>query len=96
MNEIEELICRRRKQILVHSYLYYEMNNNVISDHTYDEWCKELADLQKHHPIESNNVPFYRDSFEGYDGSTGFHLPKEAWMHDIGFRMLMYQIKIKG
>ncbi|WP_137743397.1 DNA ligase LigA-related protein [Robertmurraya siralis] len=88
MNKIEELIHRRRRQILIHSYLYYEMNTNLIDDHTYDLWTKQLAELQKQHPNESKNIDFYYDIFVDFDGSTGFHLPKEAWMHDVCLRLI--------
>ena len=48
--EILELITRRERQILVHSYIYYELNTNLISDATFDEWAKELAQLIKNNP----------------------------------------------
>lgn len=91
MNKIEELINRRRHQVLVHSYLYYQMNTNIIDDHTYDMWCKELAELQHQYPIESNNVEFYKEEFKEFDGSTGYHLPKESWMHEVGLRLIQYK-----
>lgn len=95
-NKVEELINRRRHQILVHSYIYYEMNENIISDHTYDIWCKELAELQRDYPNESNNVKFYKKEFSTFDGSTGFHLPKEAWMHDKALMLIRYHKKKRG
>lgn len=88
MNEIEELIHRRRRQILIHSYLYYSMNTNLIDDHTYDLWTKQLAELQHQYPNESRNVSFYYEEFDGFTGETGFHLPKEAWMHELGLRLI--------
>lgn len=74
---IVELIKRRRLQILVHSALYYTLNENVISDHTYDMWSKELAELQRAYPQESQQAPFYED-FAEFDGSSGFDLPHKA------------------
>lgn len=35
--KIAELILQRRLQMLVHSYIYYELNDNIISDST---WSK--------------------------------------------------------
>ena len=32
---IAELLNRRRRQILVHSVIYYKMNDNLISDSTW-------------------------------------------------------------
>lgn len=88
MNEIEELIHRRRRQVLIHSYIYYSLNTNIIDDHTYDLWTKQLAELQQNHPKESANVKFYYEEFADFDGSTGFHLPKDPWMHDLGLRLI--------
>lgn len=95
MNNIEELIYRRRRQILTHSYLYYQMNTNIIDDYTYDSWCSELVELQRTHPTESSNVKFYYEEFLTFDGSTGYHLPKESWMHDLCLRLLKYHREIK-
>lgn len=71
------------------------MNTNIIDDHTYDEWCKELADLQSKYPKESSNVDFYKEEFKDFDGSTGYHLPKESWMHDLGNRLLKIHKEFK-
>ncbi|MFO1442944.1 hypothetical protein KDN24_06900 [Bacillus sp. Bva_UNVM-123] len=96
MNEIEELIHRRRRQILIHSYLYYQMNTSLISDITYDTWCNQLTHLQKKHPNESSSVEFYRNEFADFDGATGYHLPKEAWMHDICARLITEHKRFKN
>ena len=37
--EIAELIQRRRLQVLVHSYIYYERNTNLVTDAVFDRWC---------------------------------------------------------
>ena len=43
-------INQRERQILVHAYLYYKNNQNLISDDKYDQWSFELADLIKTYP----------------------------------------------
>ena len=45
--EIAELIYQRRLQMLVHSYLYYKASQPIITDHKWDEWAKELKELQE-------------------------------------------------
>ena len=45
--EIYELIQQRRLQLLVHSRIYYVLNNNIISDKQFDDFAKELVQLQK-------------------------------------------------
>lgn len=71
---IAELITRRRRQILVHSVIYYRMNENVISDHTFDTWSRELADLQQKYPDIAAQCERHED-FKDFDGSTGAFLP---------------------
>lgn len=72
--EIAELINRRRRQILVHSAIYYRFNDNIIDDHTYDMWSKELAELQSWYPDIAKKC-VYAKEYTDFDGSTGFHLP---------------------
>ena len=73
MQTIHERIRQRRRQILVHSYIYYEMNTNIVSDAVWGKWAKELAQLQKDYPKESAEVEYY-DDFKDWDGSSGAFL----------------------
>lgn len=70
---IEERIRQRRRQMLVHSYIYYELNDSIISDATWSKWAKELAQLQKDYPEESKRVEEY-EQFKDWDGSSGAFL----------------------
>jgi hypothetical protein len=67
---IEEKIRQRRLQILVHSYIYYELNQNIVSDAKWMKWAKELAEMQASHPLESAAVE-YAEQFKSFDVSTG-------------------------
>lgn len=71
---IAQLITRRRNQILVHSCIYYRLNDSVISDHVFDYWSKELAELQAQFPQIAEQCVYHKE-FEGFDGSSGFDLP---------------------
>lgn len=76
-NEIESLIRRRRRQILVHSYIYYQLGDNLIDDSTFDKWGRELQKLQKQYPEEASRVEFHEE-FKKYtdsDTPSGFDLP---------------------
>lgn len=73
-SEIRQLLQRRRLQILVHSYVYYESNKNLVSDQVYDSWCKELVQLQEDYPKISKSVDYYKE-FKDFDGSSGYDLP---------------------
>lgn len=74
MNEIASKINRRRRQILVHSIMYYRLGDSIISDFKWQAWANELHDLQEQHPEVAKNCIFAKE-FEGFDASTGFHLP---------------------
>ena len=72
--DIATLINRRRIQILSHSYIYYRLNSNVISDHTFDEWSMELVELQKKYPDIAKDCVF-AEAFKDFDGSSGYDIP---------------------
>ena len=80
MQEIVDKIQRRRLQLLVHSCIYYEMDKNLISDRQWDEWARELVQLQKDYPEESKQAIWY-EAFKDWDASTGAFLPlKDPWV----------------
>lgn len=72
--KIEDLIQRRRLQLLIHSCIYYHFNQNIISDRQWDIWAKELVELQNQYPKESKKVIWY-EAFKDWDASTGAFLP---------------------
>lgn len=77
--EIAALIYRRRQQILVHSVLYYRMNENLIDDATWSRWAFELEDLQSRYPKIAKTVPLHKE-VENFDHSTGSDLPLDnSW-----------------
>lgn len=71
-------IKQRRLQMLVHSYIYYELNDNLISDETWARWARELKELQDEYPEISRSVKYSR-MFEDWDASTGYHLDFDEW-----------------
>ena len=78
-NDIAELITRRRRQVLIHSIIYYRMNENIISDEKWAEWALELETLQKEHPDIAATCP-YAEGFKDFDHSTGMNLPlDDSW-----------------
>lgn len=84
---IEEKIRQRRSQMLVHSYLYYHLNESIIDDSTFDMWAKELAQLQK----ECYDIGFYDEVFKDWDGSSGYHLPYDSWIVSKATQLLRYR-----
>lgn len=76
-DQLEELITRRRRQILVHSIIYYRMNDNIIPDYQWSKWAFELDDLQKTYPDIAARSPL-AEEFKNFDPSTGFNLPLDT------------------
>jgi NAD-dependent DNA ligase adenylation domain len=61
--------------MLVHSYLYYQMDNPIISDDQWQAWADELTKLQTENP-KLCKIGYFDKEFKDWDGSTGMHLPK--------------------
>ncbi len=71
---IISLIRRRRRQILVHSCLYYKMDTNLITDEEFDKWCGELRELHKKYP-QYMEIGCYDAAFKKWGGFSGYDLP---------------------
>lgn len=74
---LEEKIKQRRSQMLVHSYLYYWLDESIVSDYQWQAWADDLVELQKDF---EGDLDFYDEAFYDWDGSTGCHLPKDEWV----------------
>lgn len=74
--EVKSLIERRRKQLLVHSVIYYRMNETLVSDQIWAKWALELEDLTKKYPEIAQDA-FLAEEFKDFDHSTGYNLPLE-------------------
>ena len=91
MDRIAELITRRRRQILVHSVIYYEMNDNLIPDSQWVSWANELYELQKQYPELARTGP-YAKAFENFDPSTGYNLPlNDPWAVNKARQLLAWK-----
>ena len=77
---IAEKILQRRNQMLIHSFIYYRLNDNIISDYQWSQWAVELAVLQKEYPDIAKQVPWH-EAFKDWDGSSGAFLPlDDEWV----------------
>lgn len=91
---IAELLNRRRRQILVHSVIYYKMNDNLISDSTWSRWATELEELQAKYPNIAAKVP-YAEEFREFDHSTGMNLPlDDPWAINKARQLLTLKRKV--
>ena len=73
----QERIDFLQRYIIVHSYIYYELDSNVISDREYDTKSKELVKYKNDYPDLWKSSEYYKQFGEDYDGSTGFTLYHE-------------------
>ena len=93
-SEIGELIKRRRLQMLVHSCLYYALDENIWTDHQFDAAAKELAELLQASPNAYSDQ--YDKYFDGWDGSSGYHLPhRDPWVMASARNLLISHEKNK-
>ena len=83
-----EKIQLLERWILVHSFIYYELNDNIVSDFDYDANAKQLADLKREYPDEFKRSRYY-DYFhdycsdvEGTVNTSGFDLLQRVRKND--------------
>lgn len=69
---IVERIQLLQRWILVQSFSYYEMNENIASDFDYDDNAKQLAELKKEYPEEFKRSRYY-DYFHDFCNDDGMH-----------------------
>lgn len=85
-----EWMNRRQNQLLVHSFLYYQLDKNIISDYTFDLWSSELAKAMKDYPSLAERT-FHYKFFKNFDGSSGFDLPfNHPEVQNRAYRLLKY------
>ena len=72
-----ERVRQLRLCLLVHSYVYYKLDTNIVSDHQWQSWADELVRMQSpRYPM----IDCYDDAFRSWDASTGYHLPADEWV----------------
>ena len=73
-DEIKSKIRQRRSQMLVHSRIYYVLDENIVSDDTWQRWANELRDLQEEYP-QYVKIDFFDREFATWNGDSGAFLP---------------------
>ena len=71
---IQDYIDFLHRFIILHSYIYYELDNNYISDMEYDKKSKELVKYKNEYPDLWKNSMYYKQFGDDYNGATGFTL----------------------
>lgn len=72
--DMQERINHLQRLIVLHSYIYYELDDNVISDHEYNELGHELAEYKQQYPDLWKNSMYYEQFGDEYDGSSGYDI----------------------
>lgn len=92
-DQIKALINQRRRQILVHSIIYYILDDSIITDAKWSQWAMELEELQKQYPDIAEQC-VYADAFRGFDHSSGFDLPlHDEWATRKAMQLLRWRKK---
>ena len=89
---VVDLINRRRRQIMVHSVIYYRLGTSIIEDSLFDKWAYELVDLQNKYPNESAKADLYKE-FKDWDGTTGFNLDYTGFLDKAEYLLKIYEVK---
>lgn len=67
-----------QRSILVNSFAYYELNDNILSDFQYDYNARQLEELAKRYPDEFKESRYYTYFHDFYDAgehaTSGFDL----------------------
>ena len=75
---IVERIQLLQRSILVNSFAYYELNDNILTDFQYDANARQLEELVKQHPNEFKRSRYYTYFNDFYDAgehaTSGFDL----------------------
>lgn len=71
LNKLEYL----QRRVIVHSLIYYELNNNVISDKAYDSLSKQLVGMQGNLSKQVVKKSRYYYVLYDFDRNTGFDIP---------------------
>ena len=71
---LQEKIDFLQRKIIIHSYIYYERGDNVISDSQYDVMCKRLVTYKNEYPDLWVKSEYYKQFGDDYNGATGFTL----------------------
>lgn len=85
MRRIDELNLKQ-KLFITHTYIYYELDDNVISDYEYDRMALELEEARA--SLFEWKHTTYRDIFRGWTSATGINLinPKDIGNYEFFMR----------
>lgn len=63
-----------QRHVIIHSLLYYELNESVISDKEFDSISRQLVKMQRNALKDDFQNSQYYYCLKDFDGSTGFFI----------------------
>lgn len=95
----KEKIQLLQRSILVNSYAYYELNENILTDYQYDANTRQLLELKGSAPEAYRKSRYYR-YFDSFESGTGFDLTsrirKNKKLYDQVARDAHLALKLKS
>ena len=80
-----ELLNLKQGQFITHTFIYYELDDNVISDYEYDRKALELEEAKTSSP-EWKHTKYY-EMFRGWTSATGISLVNKGDKGNYAFFM---------
>lgn len=71
-----------QRRVIVHSIIYYEMDDSCITDRKYDMLSQQLVRMQNEASAEEWQRSRYYYAMHDFDGSTGFDIPHRLTPED--------------
>lgn len=89
-----ETLEMKQRSLIVHSFIYYNLNDNIWPDSKWDKTAKEvLAILDT--PLAAKSK--FKEVFTDFDGSTGYNLISYQYTEEISpLNTLSYQHHFSG
>ena len=91
------MLERKIRQFLVHSFLYYQLDESIIGDHEYDMLVTEIQDLIKNYENRYQDDYIYKSIIENSLGAEGSGFSIRKYPQEIISTSLhlLYQQKYK-
>lgn len=84
-------LAQLHRNLIVHPYLYYELDSSIIPDTQFDAMCREMRRLHKEYPEEAKQAPYYDLCREFETCGSGFFLRDRGYppeLVDMAFHVL--------
>lgn len=74
-----------QRRIIVHSIIYYELDNSVIADRQFDMLSNQLVEMQNELSSKEFKETTYYYALHDFDGTTGFHIANRLTNYDLKY-----------